>query len=86
MHVWIRLDDRMSENSQAKAIVEHIETAGRELPSQAAQFRARIEELARRPSELDAENEDPLLANAGRPTRARGPCQALDLPSTAATA
>jgi hypothetical protein len=48
----------MSENPQVKAILEHIETRERELADQSGQFRARIEELTRQLSELDAESEN----------------------------
>jgi hypothetical protein len=48
----------MSENPQAKAILERIETRERELADQAEQFRAHIEELTRQLGELDAESEN----------------------------
>lgn len=48
----------MSENSQVKPILDHIEERERELAEQAEQLRSRIEELAQQLGELDAESEN----------------------------
>jgi hypothetical protein len=85
------MEGRMSENPEVKAVLEYVETRERELVEQAAQIRARVEELTAQLAELDAESENlrvnrktllalPAPTSASEPDRRRprSPCLPAD--------